>query len=398
MPLNHFVETHQDSWFDRLKESIKSVATGAFMFVIAFPILFFNEHHAVKTSQGLSEGAGSVVKASADQVSPANDGKLVHVTGQVKVEPPPTDVDFGVSAPAVKLRRVVEMYQWKEYQKSEKSKNAGGSSTTTTTYDYKQEWSSDVIKSKDFRIPSGHVNPEKMPFESETIKAESVTVGAFQLSPELADKMDKFEALPANETVLSQMPAALRQYARVSNGAVYYGKNPNSPQIGDMRISFEIIKPAVVSIVAKQSQGKLAVFQTSSGSDIALLQVGTVTPEAMFQSAMSSSAAATWGLRLFGWLLMFGGIMLVVKPLVTIADVIPFLGSILEFGLSIFAGVISATLSMFTIALGWLFFRPMIGIALLFVTGLLAGGAVFMMLRNRSARPTYPQQPQSVQY
>ncbi|HNC45401.1 MAG TPA: TMEM43 family protein, partial [Acidobacteriota bacterium] len=174
--------------------------------------------------------------------------------------------------------------------------------------------------------------------------------------------------------------------------------NPNSPQIGDMRISFEIIKPAVVSIVAKQSQGKLAVFQTSSGSDIALLQVGTVTPEAMFQSAMSSSAAATWGLRLFGWLLMFGGIMLVVKPLVTIADVIPFLGSILEFGLSIFAAVISATLSMFTIALGWLFFRPMIGIALLFVTGLLAGGAVFMMLRNRSARPAYPQQPQSVQY
>ncbi|MBX7222507.1 MAG: TMEM43 family protein [Blastocatellia bacterium] len=387
MPTDHFVEVHQETWFDRVKSSIKGIATGICMFVIAFPVLFLNEHNAAKTAQGLEEGAGSVVHVAADQINSSNEGKLVHLTGNVTVAAPISDPEFGISVKGLKLRRKVEMYQWKEVKKSEKEKNTGGSSTTTTSYDYQREWAPEVIRSNDFRLPSGHQNPTTMPFQTIAVTAENPKVGEFLMDAAVVEKLDKFEPVPIEKETLTQVPAVLRGNLKTSQGMLYWGTSPDAPKIGDLRISFEVVKPDTISVVAKQTQQGLAAYHTTSGTQIALVQTGTVTAETMFQQAQSQNTLVTWFLRLFGWVLMFGGITLVFQPLVILADVIPLVGSFVDFGIRLFAGMVSAVLALVTIALSWVFVRPVAGVLLLTLAFGLFGGMVFLALKKRKAQP-----------
>ena len=79
-----------------------------------------------------------MVSVPADAVNAANEGKLVHVSGAVKTGDPISDDELGVQAQAVKLVRTVEMYQWKEDEKSEERKKLGGGTETTKTYTYEK--------------------------------------------------------------------------------------------------------------------------------------------------------------------------------------------------------------------------------------------------------------------
>jgi len=47
-----------------------------------------------------------------------------------------------------------------------------------------------------------------------------------------------------------------------------------------------------------------------------------------------------------------------------VTDVVPIIGSIVEAGTGIIAFIVSAILSIITIAIAWLFYRPVIGIIL----------------------------------
>ena len=54
---------------------------GAVLVLASVGGLFAVEHHTIGTAQSLEEGAGKVVTVEAGKVDPADDGKLVHVTG-----------------------------------------------------------------------------------------------------------------------------------------------------------------------------------------------------------------------------------------------------------------------------------------------------------------------------
>ena len=88
-------------------------------------LLFWNEGRAVQTALSLAEGAGIVVSVLPDTVDPANEGKLIHTSGPVTTDTVPTDPDFAISAPGVRLVRSTEMYQWIEEKKTETKKNVG---------------------------------------------------------------------------------------------------------------------------------------------------------------------------------------------------------------------------------------------------------------------------------
>lgn len=55
---------------------------------------------------------------------------------------------------------------------------------------------------------------------------------------------------------------------------------------------------------------------------------------------------------------------------------VPFLGSILGMGVSIFAGIISLALSFITISIAWVVYRPIIGIGLIVL-----GVGIFMGIK-----------------
>ena len=89
-----FTETTQTSWLARIWESIKGVLFGLLLLVIGIVLLFWNEGRAVQTYRSLAEGKGLVVSADPTRVDPANEGKLAHVSSDLKLGGPVTHPEF----------------------------------------------------------------------------------------------------------------------------------------------------------------------------------------------------------------------------------------------------------------------------------------------------------------
>lgn len=360
-------EVSSQSWFSRIGQSIKSVLVGLVFFIAAFPILFWNEGRAVQTSRSLKEGANAVISVPADKVDSANEGRLVHVSGPVTTEATLTDEQFGVSANALKLIRHVEMYQWVEDKKSEERKKLGGGTETVTTYNYEKKWSDDAVDSSSFQHPEGHENPGALPVESTTLTAEPITLGAFTLSPEQVDKIDEAADLPVGEEELGAIPEENREGVQVDQGRFYMGADPASPQVGDARISFQVVKPGPRSLIARQVGNTFEAYPTQAGDAILLVEEGTKSADSMFKAAEAANRTLTWILRAVGFFLMFFGLLMVFKPIAVFADVVPLVGTVLGAGLGLFSFLTALFLSLVTIAISWIVVRPVLGIGLLVV-------------------------------
>lgn len=360
-------EITSESWFGRIGESIKSFLFGIVLFIASFPLLFINEGRAVRTEKSLHEGAGAVVSIASDHVDPANNQKLVHLTGKATTAETLTDPDFFIAANAIKLRRKVEMYQWEEKKESKTEKKLGGGSETKTTYSYNKTWSDRPIDSGSFKEADEHRNPSEMSFQGRDAQAEHVTLGAFTLTPSLIGMMDRYEPVSVSEQNLAPLSAAAKSTLKVHDNSFYAGADPASPQIGDTRISFSAVLPSDVSVVSKQTGTSFEPYRASTGMEIEMLKPGVLTAQSMFESALKQNTILTWILRAAGFLLMFFGLVLFFRPISVLGDIIPFVGSMMAFGTGLFALVIAGALSISTIAVAWIFYRPLLGIGLLAV-------------------------------
>lgn len=365
MSNDSYTEVTNQSWFGRIGGAIKGILVGLILFIAAFPLLFWNEGRSVKRYKTLKEGGGAVISVSAETVDTNNEGKLVHMTGTAVTEQTLTDPVFGISANALKLKRTVEMYQWEENSKSETKKKVGGGTETVTTYSYSKKWASRAINSGNFKRPDGHQNPGTMPYEEWTEYASPVTVGAFTLSPSLLGKVGRYQGLPVPAD--EPLPTELEEKASVSDSGYYIGNDPASPQIGDVRIRFQVVNPTEISLMAKQVGNTFEPYKTSVGGNIELLRDGVFTAEAMIEKAQQSNRILTWVLRLVGFLMMMIGLNMIFKPLSVVADVLPFLGSIVGAGTGIIAFLIALILSLVTIAIAWIFYRPLLAIGIIAV-------------------------------
>jgi hypothetical protein len=386
MAEDSFTEVTGQSWFSRLFDSIKSVLLGIVLFVVAFPVLFWNEGRAVRTAKSLAEGASAVASVSADTVNAANEGKLVHLTGEATTAETLSDPEFGVSAPAIKLKRQVEMYQWEEQKKSQSRTKLGGGTETVTTYTYKQAWSPSLIDSSSFKHREGHENPRAMPVMSQSWTAKQVTLGAFTLSEAQVGLLNKYEDFSADETAAAALPPDMKERAKLASGGYYLGQDPASPAVGDAKVSFQIVPPATVSIVARQIGSTFEAYEAKAGGSILLLDYGALSADSMFKTAEESNVVVTWLLRVGGFLLMALGLFLVLRPLAVLADVIPILGSLLGMGIGLFVAVVAASLTLVTIAVSWLFYRPLLGIALLLLAGGGIAGLIHLARQRRAKR------------
>ena len=377
---DQFTVTTSVSGFSRILGSIGGALVGILLVVVAFPLLWWNEGRAVRTARGLSEGASAVVEVTADTVDVAHDGKLVHLTGQATPHGTLTDHEFNVSTEAIKLVRTVEMYQWHEDNKSRTKQKFGGGQDTTTTYTYKTQWSSSPIDSSAFQQPAGHENPAAPPWKAETLTASTVTLGAFTLSPGLVALIDQRQRWQLDETNQRALPAGMG--VTLSDGGYYRGTDPHSPRVGDVRITYEVVQPLAVSVVAVQRGSSFEAFQTKSGTSVLLLQAGTLTANDMFKTARTSNAWLTWILRGVGFLVMLIGLALVFRPLAVVGSVIPLAGRLLSAGIGIVAFLVAFALSLVTIAVAWFAYRPLLAIGLLAAA---AGTLVLLLARHRSA-------------
>ncbi len=289
----------------------------------------------------------------------------------------------GVSANALRMKRDVRMYQWTERTSSETRKKLGGGEETVTTYSYEKSWSDRVISSDSFKKPEGHANPPAMPIEDGTWTARNATVGAFRLPPGMVNQVGRFEPLPVT-TIASSIPADLRTRTRIHQGGYYIGQDPQYPRIGDLQVSYSVVRPTRVSIMAMQQGDTFAPYQTKTGR-IQELRNGTYTADDMFKAAEQSNKTMTWILRAAGFMAMFIGIGMMLKPLSVALDVVPFLGNLAESGIGIVSFLMAAGFALATISIAWLFYRPLIGGGMLAGAVILVAGAKMMSGKKAAA-------------
>ncbi len=338
---------------------------GLILFIAAFPALTWNEKRSVRRTQDLKEASAVTVTVDPAWIDPAREGAMVHFSGRADTEIGVADNVFGIQEMALKLRRTVEMYQWKEESAVKTEKKIGGSEETTTTYSYRKSWEDKPVASASFQRRVGHENPAEMRFEGQTFQAEDVKVGAHSLPGRLIARLVGFEGLepPASDS----LPGTLAAEAKVSGGHLYFGADPANPAVGDHRVRFEIVKPKEVTVVARQAGKTLEPYMARSGGEVDLIRDGEHAAEAMFLMAHDENRFATWLLRFLFFVLMAAGLSLLLRPATVIADVVPFAGRLVGAGLGFVAIIVAAALSCITIALAWLAFRPLIGVPLLLV-------------------------------
>ena len=376
-----FTEITERGLFSRLGNAIKGLVIGLLLFVASFPLLFWNEGRAVRRHQDLEAGARAVVAASAERVDPAHEGALVHLTGLATTGETLADPNFGIAANAIHLQRETEMYQWVESSETRTEKKLGGGEREITTYTYTREWSSDHHATADFKEPAGHENPAEIPWDSRTWSADDVTLGAFQLPASLADSIESWKPIaPAAD---APMPAG----SRLVGETVYLRADgreadPASPEVGDLRVTFQAAYPAQVSVVAQQASNGLTGWMGPSGSTIERLMMGLHTSEQMIAQLEAENRMLTWILRGVGFAMMAIGMGLLFAPLAVAGDIVPLFGDVIRLGTGIASAVVALGLSFVTIALGWVAYRPLVGVPLL-VLGVAALVALVVAARRR---------------
>ncbi|NOX98154.1 MAG: hypothetical protein GXP30_00175 [Verrucomicrobia bacterium] len=364
-----FTEVSNQSWFSRLGNAFKGILFGLILFAASFVLLFWNEGRAVDRHKALEEGGGKVVSVAVNQVDTGNEGKLIHLTGQATTEEELKDPVFGVGAKALKVKRTVEMYQWEETPNSETKKKLGGGTETITTYSYSKGWYESVIDSSKFKDPEAPQNPSSMPYTTDSWQAKKVDFGDFILSSALIGMINSFEPLSLGKD--GELSEEMKEGVKVVNGGLYIGKAPGAPAVGDLRVAFATVNPLEISVVSVQKGKSFVPYKASNGGGVELLQSGSHSAEEMFEKAEADNSNLTWILRVVGFILMMVGLNMIFKLASVLADVIPILGSIVGAGTGIIAFLLAACLSLVTIAIAWVFYRPVLGVSLLIVAAVL---------------------------
>ena len=375
-----------------LKSSLQGIVVGLAFAAGSVVLLFWNEGRAVQRAKTLEEGAGAVVSVPSSAVDPTHEGHLVHLSGRAETERTLADPKFGLRVEALRLFREVEMLQWKERVESRRKKKnkSGGGSTPEKTYHYDTTWSSSAISSDSFKVSEGHRNPP-FPFRGESWTASDIHIGAFFLTDELTSRLTDRIVLALADEHLAAVPEPLRSRLSLNGGTFYQGANPSSPAVGDVRVRFQIVRPGDTSVVGRQQGDRVVAYTTKAGGDIALLDSGIRTAEQMFQRARTENTVLTWGLRVVGFVVMFIAFSLVLRPLSVVADALPFVGKLVGAGVAIVAFLIAALLTLGTVAVGWIVYRPWLGITLLVV----CVGLVVVMTRL-ARQPSHPTAPLAV--
>lgn len=380
-------EITERSWLQRIGQSVAGVLFGFALIAAACVFLFWNEGRAVTTARSLAEGAGLVHTVAADRVDPANEGKLIHITGMLTAAGPALDNEFGMKSNGVRLMRRVEMFQWTEEQESETQKKLGGGETTKTTYKYSRNWADHPIDSDKFKERSGHSNPQ-MTYRNRFVVAPQPKLGAFAVPSDLLRNFGTEDRLAVADEQLQAIGKRLNKPVQAVDGVLYVSQDPAQPAVGDLRITFTDVRLQPASIVAAQAGSGLGPYRTQAGGTVELIAAGQVSAGSMFKEAQDENRLITWLLRAGGVLAMIIGFNLIMGPIGTIADVIPFLGDVVRMGTGLMAFLCTASVAPVVIAIAWFYYRPLVAVAVLVAGAVVAYGVIHWSRGRAAARKT----------
>ena len=396
-----YTEVTKTSWGSRIGGSFWGIGFGLLLIAAATALLWWNEGRTVRTGDAIAEAQEAAVPMpSIARVDSAYEGQLVHAAGRAVTGDVLSDDMFGVAANAIKLRREVEYYQWVEDSHIQTIKKPGGGEETVTTYYYTKKWVNDPVDSQSFSLTAAHINNTLIRAEAETWLASHIAFGAYRLPEFLAKDMEGEKILPVSfsdeqraklqkalfgsgtDTAQAGESAAM---VHTADSAIYIGRHPGSPAIGDVRIKFYETPAAEISILAQISGDTFVPFCASNGAKFFRLAMGVQDMDTMFEDAKSENGVTAWLLRVAGIIMCIIGFKLILEPLRVLADFIPLLGSIVGAGAGLVSGLLGIAWSLIIIAAAWIRFRPVLAFCLLGAAAVLV---VLLFLRGRRNKST----------
>ena len=408
----------------RVGNSFKAIGSGILLFLAGTALLWWNEGRAVKTEKMLDEAGSAYVEMENPNKKDASlEGELICGTALATTEDSLSDAQFGIGAKAISLTRKVEYYQWVEHSQEKKEDKLGGKEVTTTTYTYSKEWVSRPVESAQFKDPAyQNKNMVLTTIEDAEQYAENVSWGAYKLNESLIHSISSREGLdlaiaedllkqfdqstktayerfygvqknqqpaeqPAETAAVSDSAKAVNdsinnaianaenkkdfEYIHQASNVLYYGKVPGSPEVGDVRVTFEKVVPAKVTVMAVVDGDSFKPFKAKNGKRFQTLVMGKKSGDEIIEAEKEANNMWTWALRIIGILMVIGGLKGIFGFVETILKVVPFIAGIFGWGVGLVCTVVGVVWSLIVIAIAWLFYRPLLGISLLVLAGFL---------------------------
>ncbi|MBO4663055.1 MAG: TMEM43 family protein [Bacteroidaceae bacterium] len=412
-----YQEVKTTGYGTRVGRSFKGIGTGFLLFFGATALLWWNEGRAVKTDKMLDEAENAYVEMENPNKKDATlDGELVCATAVATTEDSLIDQQYGIGAKAISLQRKVEYYQWVEHSESNSEDKLGGKEVTTTTYTYSKEWVSEPVNSSEFKDEAYRSkNFVLTTVEDADLWAENVTFGAYRLNESLIHSISSRESmdLAISDNTLEQInnsakvayerfygvkktveqpaqtvavPDSVKasedsihaamasadnkkdfEYVHQAGNVLYYGRVPGSPEVGDIRVTFEKIVPAKVTIISEVDGDTFKPYKAGNGKRFQTLVMGKKDAGDIFESEHDANSMWLWIIRVIGVMLVIGGLRGILGFIEAILKVVPFIAGIFGWGVGVVCTVIGIVWSLIVIALAWLFYRPLLGITLLAV-------------------------------
>lgn len=252
--------------------------------------IVFNGFNVNSKNQKLVEEASNVKDVKTDKVLKENDGKIIAISGEMKIEHNLTDETLGISIPGLKLKRVTEMYQWEE--------DCDDSCT------YKKVWSENPIDSSEFS--EGHSNPEVMPYESKEY-VYSGKIGEFEIPTDLISKLSYDKTMS-----LEELQGKYNYYGNLNIDGSYLRNYTEEPKIGDFRISYKYTTNDTLSIIGVQSKNTIKKFKSSSKRELYEIRKGKYNGKEMLEKYTKASGNG----RIFACII--GGVLIIIgiSPLI----------------------------------------------------------------------------------
>ena len=378
------------SYGSRVKDSFNGILFGFVLFIGATILLWWNEGRAVKTDKMLNEAEKVCVDVEdVSKLDSELEGQMIHATADALTSDTLRFSDFGVNVNAIALSKSPMYYQWVEHKHEERHDKVGGSEEIVTTYTYSKEWVNSPTNSGMFEDPSYHgiFNKPVLMTDRETVYAEDVRFGAYRLPSNMIENIPgktPVEPAPTAEQITSwnkSVKAFRREnkltvyedtsvsYIHIQGNEIYFGYNPNAPEVGDVKVAFEQVDQGTISILATVNGDTFKKYKAKNKYSFVSVERGEVSQEQMFKHEHEANTSLTWFLRVLGVLAIIAGLKMIFEILTTLLKVLPFLASIMSFGTGLICTIVGVIWSLLVIALAWLFYRPIVGILLLVLVG-----------------------------
>lgn len=307
--------------FKRGSNAIGTALLGFFVFIASFGVLYWNENQV--DSSSIAKKA-VVINAEKEGPDSKYEDKLVMVTGKVVSNGELGD-EFLKPDNYLAIKRKVEMYSWVETKSTKEYEEMDGTTVKKTTYSYTTEWKEDPQHSSGFKDRYEHENPV-MTISNKEKKSQAAKIGEFVISPEdlTYPAYQKLNLLNENVQLTNNVTLSNNQYLFKGRGTL------QSPQVGDMRISYYILKSDFTgTALGLFSNGKIESFyHKSTKGNLARLFVGT--RDAALGKMKDEYTKRLWLFRGLGLFVMWIGIRMFFEPLNASLHIIPVAGSFLS--------------------------------------------------------------------